>query len=216
MHRLFSRLIDYNPQIKKIGSSLRYTITLKYVGIFVILLLGFHFIYLWWAGPLDYFPVNKQVNALFLWASSLLFHQSVWILKHIFLFDVQTTGQTIFIPIANKEFFYLNVSPECTSLKQWLHWLVIMLLFPGPWKHKIWYIPLGIIIIQGINIVRVVGLSLAMSKFPDNFNLFHTYVFKLFFYIMIFAMWLIWVELFIEKRRIVRTPVSPDEKMNKE
>jgi exosortase/archaeosortase family protein len=181
--------------IKSVFSALRYVI------IFFILLFSFHYIYKWWAGSLDFYPIKHEVDFLFGQASKLLFNQSVWILKHVFSLDFTTEGQTIWVALQDGRSGYVEVSPGCTSLKQWMHWLFIMLLFPGPWKHKLWYIPLGIIIIHFVNIIRIVGLSLTLKPWADHFDFFHDYIFKTFFYFMIFVMWVLWVEIFVEKKK---------------
>ena len=178
--------------------------SIKYVGLFAVLLLSFHYLYKYWAGPLGFYPFAHQVNQLFNWASLLLLNQSSWVLEHIFQVDFYVTqaDQTIHLSANNGQRIFVMVSPGCTSLKQWMHWLFIMLLFPGPWKHKLWYIPLGLVIIEWVNVVRIVGLSLALKPWPMQFNFLHDYIFKTFFYFMIFLMWLFWVEFFLEKRKM--------------
>jgi exosortase/archaeosortase family protein len=167
--------------------------SLVYVFYFTILLLSFHYIYKFWAGNLNFYPFAKQVDNLFIHASLLLFNQSIWVLKDVLQIDIIIEGQTIFV---NNLQAYVDVSPGCTSLKQWMHWLFIMLLFPGPWKHKLWYIPLGLVFIQFINVFRVVGLALLIIPWPQHFHFFHDYIFKTIFYFGIFMMWVLWVEYF--------------------
>lgn len=174
---------------------------LGYVALFAILLLSFHYLYKWWAGPLGFYPFEQQVDELFHWASMLLLNQSIWVLYHIFNinFYITLTDQAIHVQSTNDAWTYLLVSPDCTSLKQWMHWLFLMILFPGPWKHKLWYIPLGLVIIEWVNVVRVVGLTYTLIPWPNHFHFFHDYIFKTFFYFIIFLMWLIWVTKFIPK-----------------
>jgi exosortase/archaeosortase family protein len=78
---------------------------------------------------------------------------------------------------------------------------VIMIFFPGPWKHKLWYIPTGILVIHLTNLVRIAGLAILRLPFPDPkfFHFFHDYIFKTFFYVVIFLMWYIWYEKFTLK-----------------
>jgi len=168
--------------------------SLVYVFYFAVLLMSFHYIYKYWAGNLEFYPFAKQVDELFIIASDLLFNQSVWVLQHIFQIDFTTEAQTIYV---NNHNGYVEVSPGCTSLKQWMHWLFIMLLFPGPWKHKLWYIPLGLVFIQFINVFRVVGLALMIIPWPQHFHFFHDNIFKPIFYFFIFLMWVGWVEFFV-------------------
>jgi len=68
------------------------------------------------------------------------------------------------------------------------------MLFPGPWKKKLWFIPLGIAIIHLTNVLRIVGLAIVMNNWPWHFNFSHDLIFRPIFYVVIFALWLIWVE----------------------
>ena len=165
------------------------------VAIFAFLLMSFHYIYLWWARH-GYYPFANQVDQLFVFASDILFNQSAWIVKNIFHLNHTTDGQTIWVVTHDGNWGYVEVSPGCTSLKQWMHFIFIMVFFPGPWKHKLWYIPAGIVVIHFVNIIRIVGLSLTLVPWPQQFDFFHDYIFKTFFYFMIFIMWVIWVEYF--------------------
>jgi exosortase/archaeosortase family protein len=118
-------------------------------------------------------------------------------MEHIFQIDITTDSQqTIWVTSMNGNPAYVRVTPECTSLKQWMHWIFLMLLFPGPWKHKLWYIPLGLVVIHFVNVWRIFGLGLTLIPWPMQFNMFHDYFFRPIFYLIIFLMWLIWAEFF--------------------
>lgn len=188
--------------IKELYKDKKYTSTID-VALFIILIFSFHFLYLGWHA-LDFFPIAGLIAKLFDEASTLLFNQSCWVLEHIFNVDIITHNHVIGVINSNDTYSFINVAPECTSLKQWLHWLFLMLIFPGPWKHKLWYIPLGLIIIEFINVVRVVGITLCMIPFPNHFDFFHDYFFKTLFYFFIFIMWVIWVEKFLHKKEKIK------------
>ena len=178
------------------------------VGLFIILIISFHYLYLGWQA-LDYWPVGKLVYNLMLWSVDLVYSQSCWVLDHIFRIDITTfSGTRLITAIDSKEgLARVVIAPECASLKQWMHWLFLMILFPGPWKHKLWYIPAGLVIIEWTNVVRICGILLMQIAWPDihihlfgndinTFHLAHDYIFKLFFYLIIFLMWMLWVEKF--------------------
>lgn len=194
--------MNYIKKIKELYKDSRYTSSID-VGLFILLIFSFHFLYLGWQA-LDYFPIAHLVAKLFDKASTLLFDQSCWVLEHIFNIDIVTKGHIIGVINCNDTYSFINVAPECTSLKQWLHWLFLMLLFPGPWKHKLWYIPAGLVVIEWINVVRVVGITLCMIPFPNHFDFFHNYFFKILFYFFIFIMWMIWVEKFLHKKEKIK------------
>ena len=171
--------------------------SLFYLFYFFVLLFAFHYIYLYWAVYLHYHPFEKQVEELFNKASALLLNQSVWVLNVLHV-KLEVVGDRIYV---NNHRGYVGVSPECTSLKQWMHWLFLMLLFPGPWKHKLWFIPLGLIMVEFINVFRIVGLALVVIPWPDKFDFFHDWFFRPIFYLFIFLMWSAWVEWFVIPQR---------------
>ena len=178
------------------------------VGLFVVLIISFHYLYLGWQA-LGYWPVGRWVEMLMVWSVDLVYSQACWVLDHLLQVDITTidSSRTIAAINNNGNFSKVIIAPECASLKQWMHWLFLMLLFPGPWKHKAWYIPAGLVIIEWTNVIRICGVLMMQVWWPNihihlfgndinTFQLAHDYVFKLFFYLIIFLMWVLWVEKF--------------------
>ena len=172
------------------------------VGLFILLIISFHYLYLGWQA-IGYWPIARTIEKLSLWSVNLAFDQSCWVLQHVLGIDITTITEHRVIAALDKEggFARVVIAPECASLKQWLHWLFLMLLFPGPWKHKAWYIPVGLVIIEWTNVVRICGIELMQIHWPgpNTFHIAHDYVFKVFFYFVIFLMWVLWVEKFKNK-----------------
>ena len=92
------------------------------VGLFILLILSFHFLYLGWQA-IGYWPIKNAIDRLSLWSVNLLFDQSCWVLQHVFGIDITTITEHRLIAALNKEGGWANVviAPECASLKQWLH-----------------------------------------------------------------------------------------------
>jgi exosortase/archaeosortase family protein len=179
------------------------TLWIRNVLLFLVLLFSFHYIYLWWTG-IDFYPFHTQVYDLFDWSSALVFKQSAWVLEHVFNIEITTDAQqTIWVTSTNGNPAYVRVTPACTSLKQWMHWIFLMLLFPGPWKQKLWFIPLGLVVIHFVNVFRIFGLGLTLIPWPYQFDNFHDYFFKTIFYFIIFLMWVVWVEFFENPKKEV-------------
>ena len=167
------------------------------VGLFILLIISFHFIYLGWQA-LGYWPIGKWIDQLMLWSVNMVYSQSCWVLEHIFRIDLTTMSETRTLATPNSAggWAHVTIAAECASLKQWLHWLFLMLIFPGPWKHKLWYIPAGLVVIEWTNVVRICGVLMMQIPWPNSFHIAHDYVFKVFFYLVIFLMWVLWVEKF--------------------
>ena len=176
------------------------------VGLFMLLIFSFHYLYLGWQA-LGYWPISDTIYALMVWSVDMVYGQACRLLDLVLHIDITTIGEKRLIAAINSDggWARIVVAPECASLKQWLHWVFLMVLFPGPWKHKLWYIPAGLVVIEWINVVRICGILLMQIWWPNihihlfgndinTFHLAHDYIFKFFFYLIIFLMWVLWVE----------------------
>ncbi len=162
--------------------------TLADVAIFAIITITFH--YIWWNGLVKFlhnFMAFQKTEGLL---TEQVFVQSAWVLEYILQFPIRTSGHTIIMENNGA----VEVVGSCSGLKQFYQWVILMLLFPGPWKKKLWYIPLGIIIIHMVNVMRIVILCMSVIYWPDKWNLLHDWILRPFFYVVIFSMWVIWVE----------------------
>lgn len=89
---------------------------------------------------------------------------------------------------------------SCSGIKQAYIYFCIIAFFSGPWKHKLWYIPMGLIFVYLFNLFRIVFITAIIDKHPEQFDFWHEYVMKYAFYGMIFLLWVAWNELFILKK----------------
>jgi len=165
---------------------------LKDVAIFVIIILTVHFTYRYWART-DYWPVSSLMHHAHNSASTMVFHQSVWIIDRILNIPI-TTDENRVIYFQNNGFVGINES--CSGLKPVLQFVLLMLLFPGPWKHKAWFIPMGIVIVHLTNLFRISGLAVVTITAPEYWDFAHDNLFRPFFYVVIFFLWVWWVEKF--------------------
>lgn len=100
--------------------------------------------------------------------------------------------------------FTMHIVWSCAPLKQMFIWLVIMLFalhrddsYRGVhwWINKIAYALVGCVLIEGINIARIVAIGLLCSAHPEQFVFWHGYVLKYLFYLILFCQWLGWEHL---------------------
>jgi exosortase/archaeosortase family protein len=166
---------------------------LKDVAIFIMITIIIHFAYRYWANKTLYWPVEKQMYAAHDGLSSVVFRQSVWLIDHI-LHIPFTTDENRTIYFQNNGF--IGISHGCSGLKPMLQYLLLMLIFPGPWKHKAWFIPMGLVIIHFTNLFRITGLAVVTITIPEYWDFAHDNFFRPFFYVVIFFLWVWWVEKF--------------------
>lgn len=162
---------------------------------FAVIIYGFHL--LWWKGGLYHFLSRyasfRDTQEFF---AHQVFLPASWIVSHVLGYSIYTFHNSIFFP----DHGYVSVEKSCSGLKQMYEWLALMILFPGPWKHKLWYIPAGVIIIHLENILRIIILSVVVIHWPAHWNFIHMWVMRPFYYVVIFLLWLVWVEKIKVKR----------------
>lgn len=85
----------------------------------------------------------------------------------------------------------IEVVWSCTGLKQAIFFLVLILCYPKQSIHKLWYIPVGLIVIFIINIIRISGIIGLCSVDMARFETLHE-LSKYVFYVILFGMWILW------------------------
>jgi exosortase/archaeosortase family protein len=167
------------------------------VLIFAGIILGFHFFYRAWANWWCFWPLKDVIVFLRDQLADLLFMQSTWLDTHLLGLDLIKEDRKMIFP----GYGYISINLSCSGFKQMMQFLVLMLVFPGPWKHKLWFIPLGFVVVQLTNLFRITGLSLITIHCTDYWHFAHDNLFRPFFYVMMFLMWVWWVEKFKGKKQ---------------
>ena len=158
---------------------------------FCLITVLIHVSWRFWAHNLHYFPVYKWMMIATGFFIDQLYNQSTWAIQNIL-------GMKIFLYA--KHTFYcdngqgLMINEGCSGIKQIMQFGILMLIFPGPWKHKAWFIPLGMIIVHLTNILRIIILTVVIKNWPANIQDVHDSWMRIMFYVVIFALWLLWVE----------------------
>ncbi|MFZ4581612.1 MAG: exosortase/archaeosortase family protein [Paludibacter sp.] len=83
---------------------------------------------------------------------------------------------------------------SCTGLKQAYIFVCLIGFYSGNVKQKVWFIPLGLLLVYVINIMRISAITALVESFPAQFELLHEYFFKYLFYAILFGMWVLWEE----------------------
>lgn len=157
---------------------------------------------LWWSwGLKDFLLDHLSFAKLEQFMAHHVFMPSAWIVEHILGYDIKTLNNTLYFPNNG----YVEVAGSCSGLKQFYQWIFLMVLFPGPWKQKLWYIPMGLLVIHLVNIMRIVILSIVVMKWPQQWDFIHESILRPFFYVVIFALWVIWVEKFRNPQKATKT-----------
>jgi len=161
---------------------------------------------------------TKSIEPLCIWTADI----SHWIVQNVLGYkDFNIKGDIIYFADSLR----FKIVWGCTGFKQMIMFVFIMILYFGPVKKKLWFIPLSVLFLNFINIIRIIStVLLTKGGYPDWFipfnewlngrqwdnspetiyqfnvdwfQLFHKEIFKWLYYDgVMFLLWLLWEEVF--------------------
>ena len=171
---------------------------LKGVAYFVVILLASHF--MWKFSfiegkdlrglPQIFLFRAYDLSFIFNTAVEFLSSQAYYLLHDVCGLDVIMLKNSIYIKETSS---LVKIVWSCSGLKQMFVFFCIIAFYPGSDKHKLWFIPLGILLIWILNVLRISGIIALFEHYPNNFDLFHE-LSKYVFYFVIFMFWVFWEE----------------------
>lgn len=164
------------------------------VAFFSVITVVFHWI--WWHGLVHFlagFGWFESFREMMVYA---VFSQSAWIDEHIFGMEIVRQGTTLVFPGKG----YVEIVESCSGTKQFYQILVLFLIIPGSWKHKAWYIPASMIVMHATNVFRILVLSGMVLHAPQHWDFVHDWIMRPFFYVVLFLLWVLWVEKFDKEK----------------
>ncbi len=90
----------------------------------------------------------------------------------------------------------VTIGAPCDGIVLFALFIVFIISYPGPIKHKLWFLPAGLVFIHLINVLRVSALALIVYHKQDWFSFNHDYTFTLIVYAIVFGLWWIWITKF--------------------
>lgn len=90
----------------------------------------------------------------------------------------------------------LWIGDACNGLGLFAVFSIFIIAFPGPWRHKLWFLALGLLSIHAINALRIAILSIIVSIDYELLNFNHDYTFYVVVYGWVFGLWYLWVKRF--------------------
>lgn len=158
--------------------------TVRFVLIGTFIYLGLYFLYELYIDPhtvLDEWIIESLVRL----TEGML---------HLFGFETTVYPEQEFLHrVGIAGFQGVFIGEPCNGFALFILFLAFIVAFPGPVKHKLWFIPAGIIAIHLINALRVTALVLIMRKYPDWLSFNHDYTFTIVVYSFVFFLWWIWI-----------------------
>ena len=147
----------------------------------------------------------------FLFYDYYLLKESKWV-HELIIFETKISSKLINVFSSHDRFassgnmIYCNgarllrVGEECSGMVLFALFSGFIVCYPGPIKHKLWYVPLGICLIFLLNIIRMVALSINYKYYKSSFAFNHHVTFTYTVYAFIFILWVVWLNKFGKKK----------------
>jgi exosortase H (IPTLxxWG-CTERM-specific) len=152
-------------------------------------MLRFLLIFLLVMGGLFALELTPPGQALVLpWAASLAGFSTFLIT----LFDpkVITYGNIIQSQVNG---FGVSIEAGCNAVEACIVLAAAILAFPSPWRHKMFGLVMGLLVVQAFNILRIISLFYLGQWRMDAFEFAHLYLWQGLIMLDVLVVWLIWI-----------------------
>ncbi|MFC5270527.1 exosortase X [Adhaeribacter terreus] len=86
------------------------------------------------------------------------------------------------------------VGNPCNGMVLFALFAGFIIAYPGPWKAKLFYVPVGIFLIYLLNVLRIMALALNSFHSRHTLEFNHKYTFAFVVYACIFGFWMLWIK----------------------
>jgi exosortase family protein XrtF len=85
------------------------------------------------------------------------------------------------------------VTTGCNGLSTIALFTGFVLAYPGTWRRRALFIPLGALFVFVVNVVRVAVIVVILDRLPQHEDVAHVLVAPSVFYVTVFVLWVVWV-----------------------
>jgi archaeosortase B (VPXXXP-CTERM-specific) len=99
-----------------------------------------------------------------------------------------------------------NVTSECTAVNAVFLFISFVVAYASRIRSKLLGFVAGIPLILAVNILRLVALGWVTEYWPRQARLFHDYVWETVFVFFIIALWLVWINVVVNREKAAAVP----------
>jgi exosortase H (IPTLxxWG-CTERM-specific) len=89
--------------------------------------------------------------------------------------------------------FAVSIEAGCNGVEATIVLVAAMLAFPATWQRKLSGLAIGVVAVQGLNVIRVISLFYLGQWREDVFDFAHQYVWQALIMLDVLVIWLLWV-----------------------
>ena len=128
-------------------------------------------------------PVHQKVMIPF---ANLLARTSAFLLKLL------GTAATVSGSLIVSPRFAADIKAGCTGAEPIIILLSAIFAFPSPWKARVCGAMLGIVVLQIVNLIRIVSLVYLGINHPRYFHEAHAFVWQIVIIALSLFLWMVW------------------------
>lgn len=189
---------------KRISQELKNNHLIKDFLLFTIVTIGFHFLY--WNTNMNNWLFGCYTSEVFDFFTHIAYKGTAFLSNIFFTTPFDAVDSSIKFYTINaaqeKEYFcIMQIVHDCSRIKQLLQLFMIMLVVPNKfWKRMIYFLCASVVILL-FNIIRIFELTVVSLNYPDNFRFIHDWIGRPYHYIIIFVIWVIWLQFFARPKK---------------
>lgn len=161
---------------------------IRFVAIALLLYLGWYLLYEFIVHPAGWFDAALIDSLINLSGSGLKILGYELIPEPINTENIRTIGV--------QGGHLLWIGDACNGAGLFAVFVIFLIAYPGPWKHKIWFGAVGLVVIHVVNVLRIIALSIVVTINYELLNFNHDYTFYVIVYSCVFLLWYVWIKRF--------------------
>jgi exosortase family protein XrtF len=87
----------------------------------------------------------------------------------------------------------ISIDTPCNGIPMMFLYAAFILVYPGSWRRKTWFVLGGLVFLHILNLCRIIGLSYLSYYAPGQFEFNHKYLFQIVVYSATISIWLFFI-----------------------
>ena len=164
----------------------------NFLFLFIPLILLWFFLY-HYLYKIDDF-LNLEIDLLTYFSSLLSFQSNTLLSFFKFKTTIEVHGDMVITKILDYPYSHgVWIGEPCNGIKVFGLFTIFIFSFKGKVLNKLWFIPLGILILHCINVIRVAILTYISATNPYILDFNHNITFQLIVYVSMLGLWYWWI-----------------------
>jgi len=87
----------------------------------------------------------------------------------------------------------ISIDTPCNGIPMMFLYAAFILVYPGSWRRKTWFVLGGLVFLHLLNLSRIIGLSYLSYYAPGLFEFNHKFLFQIVVYSVTISIWLFYI-----------------------